>query len=297
MTLPTTDDLPAAAPSTEGAHDETIRHELPCACGYDLRGLAQSGRCPECGENVSTAIRWNANPLGPPAVIRRMVRGLTVVLIAYVAWVVVLFLRGLSEGGDQFAYWLTAVSGPKTFIIGPSFFSVRGMMAVSVVIPLLYVVHVVGTWLFTTPHGYGRASTLRKLGLMLRWSSIGVALLSGGATSLWMNRYPATLGWASVADTALCVLWGTYLTALAWKLGKPGWLRAGGWSVTIGSALFGCAFAAAFLVMRPARAYWEVMIWTTLGGWAAMGLLCTLLLVLMWGRLRRELAAAGAAEA
>ncbi len=38
--------------------DGLIRRSLPCAgCGYDLRGLVESGLCPECGRSAADSVR------------------------------------------------------------------------------------------------------------------------------------------------------------------------------------------------------------------------------------------------
>jgi len=40
--------------STETSETAHISADLACSCGYNLRGLALSGRCPECGSAVAT---------------------------------------------------------------------------------------------------------------------------------------------------------------------------------------------------------------------------------------------------
>ncbi len=287
MTTPSTDDLLESQPPT--GVDDTIRDELPCACGYDLRGLERTGRCPECGEEVAVAIRWNADPFGTPAVVRRMVRGLAIVQLAYVAWVVVLFLRGFNESGDRFAYWLIGASGPKSFIVMTS----RPRVSLNLLVPLCHVVHLVGVWLLTTPHTRGRVSALRPIALTLRWTSIAALLLCFALYPLWTNRYVSALGCTSLADAAVGALWGIYLTGIAWKLGDARGLRMGGWIVAIGSAVFGAVFAAVFILLTPQRPYWETILWTSLSAWTAVGMLCAVLVVLTWRRLRRELRAGG----
>ena len=291
MTLPTAEDLPAAAPSTDDADEEAIRDELPCACGYDLRGLARFGRCPECGEDVAAAIRWRDNPLGPPAVIRRMIRGLIVVLAAYVAWLGVLFVRGMLEGPDRWAYWATGISGLKTFIVPASFITSQPALILTWLIAACHVVHLVGVLLLTTPPAPGRAPALRWRAVTLRWTSVAAVPLVAIAFWLWTSRYQEMLGWLSAADAIIGLAWGLYLVGIARSLGRARWMSIGGRIIAIGSIGFGWAFAFAFLVMSPQQEYWETLIRTSLIGWAAVGVLCTVLLVSTWRRLRRDLRA------
>lgn len=44
-------------PSHVVGTDEPLRSDLPCrACGYNLRGLVTSGRCPECGTAIGFSL-------------------------------------------------------------------------------------------------------------------------------------------------------------------------------------------------------------------------------------------------
>ena len=63
---------------------DIIDRDLPCArCGYNLRGLAISGRCPECG----TLIRWTTDGnwlrYGDPAHVRRLQRSIALTLAGF----------------------------------------------------------------------------------------------------------------------------------------------------------------------------------------------------------------------
>ena len=295
MTLPSTEDVVENPPAT-GDADETIRTELPCACGYDLRGLTRSGRCPECGQDIATAVACNASPIGPPATLRRMTRGLVIVLVAYIAWLIVLCIRGLLEGVDGWAYWATGVSGVKAFIVPASFITARPQNVLTWLVPACHVVHIVGVLLLTTPPALGRAPLLRWRAVTLRWASVAMVPFLAVAYPLWASRYAEMLGWLSVADVVLGLTWGLYLAGLARTLRRARWLRIGAWILAIGSIACGGTFASAFLAMVPQQTYWETVVRTSLIGWAAVGLLGSSLLALAWVRLRRDLRAMNEAE-
>lgn len=56
-----------------------IGFDCACSfCGYNMRGLALGGRCPECGEPVPEAIRWKRLVFQPAAFLRRLVIGATI---------------------------------------------------------------------------------------------------------------------------------------------------------------------------------------------------------------------------
>jgi hypothetical protein len=63
--------------------------DLPCrACGYNLRGLPTSGRCPECGTDVSDSISaerlWTLRKSPPdPAWARQVREGASVSVLAF----------------------------------------------------------------------------------------------------------------------------------------------------------------------------------------------------------------------
>lgn len=54
-------------------------------CGYNLRGLSESGRCPECGDDVRASLRGDLLWFCEPAWLRRVRAGLRVVLAGIAA--------------------------------------------------------------------------------------------------------------------------------------------------------------------------------------------------------------------
>jgi hypothetical protein len=70
--------------------DESVGSEVRCVgCGYDLRGLAPDGTCPECGTPVARALRGDALAAADPDWLRRIAIGLQLVGIGCI----VLILR------------------------------------------------------------------------------------------------------------------------------------------------------------------------------------------------------------
>jgi hypothetical protein len=58
--------------------DEIVDSDLHCAgCGYNLRTLTFSGRCPECGEPVAMSLRSTAFRFRNPATPKRVRNGIT----------------------------------------------------------------------------------------------------------------------------------------------------------------------------------------------------------------------------
>lgn len=54
-------------PESSGTLSPTLRRDLPCRCGYNLRGLSAAGRCPECGLDVVAVLVASAGASSPAA--------------------------------------------------------------------------------------------------------------------------------------------------------------------------------------------------------------------------------------
>lgn len=89
-TLPVTDP-PAAA--------DLVAFDLPCtACGYNLRGAAHDGACPECGQSTAVALNPALLRFADPAWLRRLEGGFRWMLVAGYAYLGGLFLIGAGMG-------------------------------------------------------------------------------------------------------------------------------------------------------------------------------------------------------
>jgi len=93
---------------------DIIDRDLPCArCGYNLRGLAISGRCPECGTPVRCTTDGNWLRYTDSAHLRRLHRAITLVLVGF--WLVTgglasalilpIFLSAVPMIGGQVPPW------------------------------------------------------------------------------------------------------------------------------------------------------------------------------------------------
>lgn len=75
------------APPSPGSID----HDLTCiACGYNLRGLDSTARCPECNATIAASIEAAADLRTDPAAIRCIIQSLRIVLVANAAAIVLL---------------------------------------------------------------------------------------------------------------------------------------------------------------------------------------------------------------
>ena len=99
----------------EAVRDDTIDGtgplgcDLGCTgCGYNLRGLERTGRCPECDAAVAWSLRGQGFVHEDPRVVRRIVRGLRWCAATWLVWPILV----VSENIDHAIIWLTnAVPG------------------------------------------------------------------------------------------------------------------------------------------------------------------------------------------
>lgn len=73
--------------------DDPIARDTPCpACGYNLRGLRYSQRCPECGGPAAGAVAGLQLLYGDPAWVRRLARGARWLRAAFLPWAAAIVL-------------------------------------------------------------------------------------------------------------------------------------------------------------------------------------------------------------
>jgi hypothetical protein len=106
-----------------------IRADLPCECGYNLRGLNTLGRCPECGRGIAATIAarrplpalavaadragmgWKLCALGEAMVPAACLGGLSPLLILMGRFVQIGAATGFAEGAfaDRATAWAAAI--------------------------------------------------------------------------------------------------------------------------------------------------------------------------------------------
>lgn len=85
------DELQAAIGSSDRGGDAQITRDLPClGCGYNLRGLAESDSCPECGSPAGLSIFGDALRFSHPDWVDSVRRGLLLIVntigLGFGAW-------------------------------------------------------------------------------------------------------------------------------------------------------------------------------------------------------------------
>jgi hypothetical protein len=108
-----------------------VTADVTCrGCSYNLRGLHQDGKCPECGTPVGLSIRGNLLRYSDPVWVDKLSRGVDLIL-----W-------GLLAG------LLASFAGiVLVFAMGPA----RGQVLAQIIGVLASIVGFIGAWLLTTP--------------------------------------------------------------------------------------------------------------------------------------------------
>jgi hypothetical protein len=188
---------------------DAITEDLSCAnCGYNLRTLAVSGRCPECGEPVArsfTPVGFRfRNPMTP----RRIRNGIAVIIVAVLLGTVL----HLALVGMMYLAWVTW-QGPLSVPLKVA------APAADHAIDGVGVLMLIGLILATWPFGRRGDRFLRPLGIGVAALGAGCSLytiiiqvpwFSGGPSTYWggvrvLVGLPALLTASALAFTLACV--------------------------------------------------------------------------------------------
>lgn len=97
-------DAVSAAPGDAHPHTATdaggtIVVDCPCKrCHYNLRGLSEHGRCPECGTPIGLSLCGDLLRYSDPDWLDKVARGLTIILWMILVWIIVSIAAGLIGG-------------------------------------------------------------------------------------------------------------------------------------------------------------------------------------------------------
>jgi hypothetical protein len=160
-------DISTSIPSRQPASVVTL--DSACRkCGYNLRGLQADGQCPECGSPVALSVHGNLLRYSDPVWLRRIARGIGLLLLGYYFVVGLPLLAGAVE--------IFAAPGLP---LGTARLENAFFMLLSTVRDLLIWI---GIWLFTAPDPSGvdeyRYRTVRKIArIMLSINLVGSVLM------------------------------------------------------------------------------------------------------------------------
>ena len=252
-----------ASIAAEGAVVET---DVPCPCGYNLRGLPRAGRCPECALPVEEGLRRFDEPFDANQ-LRRVASGIGFMLIAHAGWLV----TALALAPNRGSFWASAllgVAGPTTFL---TMMQVRHPQhfAIPVALVLTSLLWVAGVWQVATPSRprWGGPNLLAR---STRYVTFGGWLAACAAFFQWEDvMAAASLGYDAVAAA---LLWA-YLIRLTKHAGLER-LSAAAWWV-------GGMLVAAKLVFASNidLGFHELMFWIVIDTFAAAGLIASLFLI------------------
>ena len=110
------------------------KNDVTCLnCGYNLRGLSESGNCPECGTPVWRSLRGNLLIFSAPEYLAMLNRGLLCILIAVIA---------------KFAFMIVGIGALALFRQ-----DAMGLyLAITTTVPLgIGALSLVGWWMFSAP--------------------------------------------------------------------------------------------------------------------------------------------------
>lgn len=211
------------------SHDSTgdvITGDLPCAsCGYNLRTLAVSGRCPECGEPVATSFTSQGFRFRNPMTPSRVRNGIAVIIVAVLLATVV----NLVYMGAIYLVWVVTGRLPSILLR----IAVPATAHALVAIPVLTLI---GAVLMTWPFGRRGDRFLWPVGVGVAVLGAGYVLYafivrvvpwgSGGPSTYWAGvrmliGQPALLTAFALALTLACI---HLLTRVRFRWNRALWL-------------------------------------------------------------------------
>jgi hypothetical protein len=181
------------------SQDETIAGDLSCLhCGYNLRGLTGTGRCPECGKPVLDTLSGTTLHRAAPATLFRLRRGLYFLLAASALALVAALcssdrvLPVQSLGGGSARAWLLDIAIDNC--------NRAGVLVLSAISLCFYTI---GIFAISSPLGLYPARTQRR-GLELALSVGGIVPLPLFVVGLIQFELMQFIAWTVLAIGDLC---------------------------------------------------------------------------------------------
>lgn len=185
-----------------------LNQDLACRqCGYNLRGLAIAGTCPECQTPIGKSVRPDLLRFAEPRWVERLALGMTLILVAMGIGVVLSVATALS------GVVLTAAGIPGIQQIWGVVLMVAGVLS--------GVVACAGYWLLTAPDpGQPEQDRPAMPRLVARWGLL-TSPVNGLLQGLWLMVTPGLAGAPTLTAGGLSALIGaaSFLVSIAAFIG------------------------------------------------------------------------------
>ncbi|MEO1130980.1 MAG: hypothetical protein AAFX05_14905 [Planctomycetota bacterium] len=201
---------PGAEQPTESPSVGTVQPGVHCIqCGYDLSGLPADGVCPECGLPIERSLRSNMLIDASPEYVRKLARGLSLVLngiLLYVLMFIVLFI-GI---GVLFAALAGGAGGGGGGGGAAAGFGVTGLVTILVmVVSLAALVMVLGGWWLFSEHDpmyTGRDDGSKSRTVVRQSLSVYIVLILAGFLLQSVSLFGVLLPGQLILQLAMSVL-------------------------------------------------------------------------------------------
>ena len=186
---------------------DAIDTDLPCRCGYNLRGLPRDGGCPECGQNITRLLDDLEQASLDGRARRRF--GASLLIGNHIAWIGLMSAWVVNVREElRYPLPLFAAAGPRSItsieIFRPGV--VRAFAGAAICLMLL---HLIGLWLLVPFKEDERQPKAHRLGLLLFAAQVIAIVL--GTVLFAMDVTPQrTLIYLSLAELPAVILLGLY---------------------------------------------------------------------------------------